>query len=219
MGREGLIFLRCEIDRLGIDMRKEFQEITPKSRSDFRRWLLKNHQQKNSVWVVIYKAESDKRNLSTTDVVDEVLCFGWIDSVPNKVDNEKFKLLVSPRKPQSGWSAVNKQRIAKLIKEGLMTSYGQAKIDLAKKNGAWAKLNSSDHFEMPKELNEGLKKNGKASLFWETVAPSSKRGILEWINSAKTEETRIKRIKETVRLAAIRIRANHYLDLKKIEKK
>ncbi|MBX9839313.1 MAG: YdeI/OmpD-associated family protein [Silvanigrellaceae bacterium] len=110
-------------------------------------------------------------------------------------------------------------RVERLIKEGLMTSYGQAKIDLAKKNGAWAKLNSSDHFEMPKELNEGLKKNGKASLFWETVAPSSKRGILEWINSAKTEETRIKRIKETVRLAAIRIRANHYLDLKKIEKK
>jgi uncharacterized protein YdeI (YjbR/CyaY-like superfamily) len=199
-------------------MKKSFKTITPKSRSDFRSWLKKNCKQSESIWVVIYKISSGKVNLLLSDVVEEALCFGWIDSVPGKIDSEKYKLLVSPRRPTSVWSAINKLKVKKLIRLRLMTSAGLAKIKQAKANGSWDKLNASDRFEIPKELISGFKKNKKATQFWEAVAPSSKRAILEWINAAKTETTKTKRIKETVRLSAIGIRANHYVDLRKIKK-
>lgn len=192
--------------------------ITPKSRSDFRQWLAKNYRQADSIWVVIYKISSGKVNLSVSDVVDEALCFGWIDSVPGKIDSEKYKLLVSPRKPTSAWSAINKRKVKKLIELKLMRPPGLQKINLAKRNGSWSKLNASDRFEMPKELTAGLKKNKKAREFFQAIAPSSKRAILEWINAAKTTETREKRISETIRLAAQGIRANHYADLKRIKR-
>jgi uncharacterized protein YdeI (YjbR/CyaY-like superfamily) len=195
---------------------REFQTITPKSRSDFRTWLSKHHRQKDSVWVVIFKAASGKSNLSAADVAEEALCWGWIDSVPNKLDDNRYKLRVSPRSPTSAWSALNKKRVKKLISKELMTSHGMRKIKLAKTNGSWTKLNASDRFEMPKDLSRLLKQNKKASDFYRSMAPSSKRAILEWINAAKTQLTRQKRIKETVRLAGMGIRANHYVDLKKI---
>jgi uncharacterized protein YdeI (YjbR/CyaY-like superfamily) len=199
-------------------MKKSFEMITPKSRSNFRKWLSKNYKQTTSVWVVIFKISSGKVNLTANDVVEEALCFGWVDSVPGKIDSEKYKLLVSPRKPTSAWSAINKSRVKKLIKGKLMMPPGIAKINLAKQNGSWNKLNASDRFEIPKELAVGLKKNNKAGDFFQSTAPSSRRAILEWINAAKTEETRLKRIAETVRLAALGIRANHYVDLKRIKR-
>ncbi len=199
-------------------MKKTFQEITPKSRSDFRNWLRRNVQQTESVWVVIYKISSGKFNLSASDVVEEALCFGWIDSVPGKIDSEKYKLLISPRKPTSAWSAINKRRVKQLIASRKMTVYGLEKINLAKQNGSWDKLNSSDRFEIPKELKTGFKKNKKAKEFFASVAPSSKRAILEWINAAKTSETRSRRISETIALAAQGLRANHYTDLKRLKK-
>lgn len=130
-------------------MKKSLQIITPKSRSDFRNWLSKNHQQTESVWVVIYKISSGLENLSASEVAEEALCFGWIDSVPGKIDSEKYKLLVSPRKPTSAWSALNKRRVQKLIKLRLMKPAGLAKVALAKRNGAWDKLNASDRLELP----------------------------------------------------------------------
>jgi uncharacterized protein YdeI (YjbR/CyaY-like superfamily) len=198
-------------------MAKFFLEITPKSRSDFRNWLAKNHQQTESIWVVIYKVSSGKSNLTAAEVAEEALCFGWIDSVPNKLDAEKYKLRVSPRKNKSAWSALNKCRVKKLMDAGLMTPHGLKKIELAKKDGSWSHLEPSDRLEMPKELSVLLKKNKKAETFYQSMAPSSKKLILEWINSAKTEDTKRKRIKETVRLALIGIRANHYVDLKKLK--
>ncbi|MBY0386068.1 YdeI/OmpD-associated family protein [bacterium] len=195
--------------------KKKYAEVEPSSRTDWRRWLQKNHKQKESVWVIIYKQSNSKTNLAYADVVEEALCFGWIDSVPNKVNEFKFKLLVSPRKPTSGWSALNKKRIKKLIAENLMTSAGLEKIKIAKENGSWTKLEASDRFEKPKELTKGLKANKKADAFFAAMAPSSQRAILEWINLAKTAETRARRIKETIQLAAKGLRANHYRDLKK----
>jgi uncharacterized protein YdeI (YjbR/CyaY-like superfamily) len=198
-------------------MKREFKEITPKSRSDFRNWLSKHHAQSESIWVVIFKADSGRSNLTAADVAEEALCFGWIDSVPNKLDHHRYKLRVSPRRAASGWSALNKKRVKKLIGEGLMTPHGLKKIELAKSNGAWAKLNASDRLEVPKELAALFKKNKQANDFFQSIAPSSKRAILEWIYGAKTEVTKLKRIQETVRLAAKGIRANNYLDLKKLK--
>jgi len=196
---------------------KTYEEIEPKARRDWRLWLKNNHRQEESVWVIIHKKSSPKSNLSISDVVEEALCFGWIDSVPNKVDEFKFKLLLSPRKPNSVWSALNKKRIKNLISKKLMTKAGLEKIKTAKNNGSWSKLDSSDRLEIPKTLLAKLKMNKCATVFFESISPSSKRAILEWINLAKTEKTREKRINATVALAAKGIRANNYLDLKKLK--
>lgn len=191
-------------------IKKEFKQIEPKSRTAWRQWLQKNHTQTESVWVVIAKKESGLPTITNSELVEEALCFGWIDSVPNKLDGMRFKVLVSPRKAKSNWSQVNKERATRMIKEGLMQPAGQAMIDLAKKTGTWSALDSISALRLPPDLIQALNKNEKANRFFDLFPPSTKRGILEWIQNAKTEETRSKRITETVSLAAKNIRANQY---------
>lgn len=176
---------------------------TPKSRTDLRSWLLKNHKQTESVWIVIFKKGSVRKNLSSIDVTEEALCFGWIDSVPGKIDQDRFKLLLSPRKAKSVWSKVNKLKIRRLIKEGRMHPAGLEKIKLAKKNGSWTALNDSDRLKVPQDLQQAFKASVKAKRFFETLSASSRRMILEWINLAKRPQTRKDRITKTVQLAAL----------------
>lgn len=191
-------------------IRKEFQHVEPKSRAAWRQWLQKNHTQTESVWVVIAKKESGLPTITNNDLVEEALCFGWIDSVPNKLDAQRFKVLVSPRKAKSNWSKVNKDRATKLIETGLMQPAGLAMIELAKESGTWNALDDISSLKLPPDLTQALGKNKKANSFFDLFPPSTKRGILEWIQNAKTEETRNKRIAETVTLAAKNIRANQY---------
>jgi uncharacterized protein YdeI (YjbR/CyaY-like superfamily) len=191
-------------------IKKEFRHVEPKSRAAWRQWLQKNHTQANSVWVVIAKKDSGLPSITNNDLVEEALCFGWIDSVPNKLDSQRFKVLVSPRKAKSNWSKVNKDRATKMIKAGLMQPAGQAMIELAKKSGTWNALDDISSLKLPPDLTKALGKNKKASSFFELFPPSTKKGILEWIQNAKTEETRSKRVAETVTLAAKNIRANQY---------
>jgi len=196
-------------------MESEFKVIVPRDRRDLRAWLKKHHGQKQSVWVTLFKKGTGKENLTNADLTEEALCFGWIDSVPRKVDSIRFQMLLSPRKPKSAWSKINKGRVEKLIREGLMTGAGLEKVRAAKADGSWSALEKSDRLEAPHELTTALRKNKKAEAFYHSITPGSKKVILEWIGSAKTEETRQKRIAETVRLAAKGLRANHYVDLKK----
>lgn len=191
-------------------IKKDFRLVEPKSRSAWRQWLQKNHTQTESVWVVIAKKESGLPSISNNDLVEEALCFGWIDSVPNKLDAQRFKVLVSPRKAKSNWSQVNKERATRLAKAGLMQPAGEAMINLAKKSGTWNALNDISALKLPVYLSNALDKNKKAKKFFELFPPSTKKGILEWIQNARTEETRNKRIRETVTLAAKNIRANQY---------
>lgn len=191
-------------------IRKEFQHVEPKSRAAWRQWLQENYTQTESVWVVIAKKESGLPTITNNDLVEEALCFGWIDSVPNKLDAQRFKVLVSPRKAKSNWSKVNKDRATKMIEAGLMQPAGLAMIQLAKKSGTWNALDNISSLKLPPDLTRALGKNKKANSFFNLFPHSTKRGILEWIQNAKTEETRNKRITETVTLAAKNIRANQY---------
>jgi uncharacterized protein YdeI (YjbR/CyaY-like superfamily) len=111
----------------------------PKTRKQWRNWLMKNGQSKSSVWVVLQYKKSTQRGISYDDAVEEALCFGWIDSKGNKRDDETWYLYLTPRKASSSWSKPNRKRALKMIKEGLMTEIGQKLIDLAKKEGRWAK--------------------------------------------------------------------------------
>jgi len=191
--------------------RKEFESVFPKSRAAWRQWLEKNHRQSESIWLIIPKKESGLQGVTVDEAVEEALCFGWVDSLPNKVDDKRFKLLLSPRKPKSNWSKVNKDRVEKLIAAGLMTEAGLKIIEEAKRNGKWEALDKITALELPNDLKKAFSKNKKARDHFNAFPPSTKRGILEWILNAKKEETRQKRIAETVRLAEQNIRANQYV--------
>ena len=140
------------------------------------------------------------------EAVEEALCFGWIDSVAQKLDDERSMQKFTPRKPKSVWSKINKQRIEKLIEQELMTPAGLATIERAKKNGSWDTLNSSDlhtdNNSMPDDLKKALSKNKIALTNFLAFPPSYRKRFLFWIDSAKTPETKAARIKQTLLMAA-----------------
>jgi uncharacterized protein YdeI (YjbR/CyaY-like superfamily) len=181
-----------------------------KNRKEWRTWLSKNHAKEKNVWLEIYKKESNVPTVQYEDAVDEALCFGWIDSRPNKKDKQSYYLLFSKRSPKSNWSKANRERAERLIKQGLMAKAGLELIALAKQNGRWTALNDVQNSVIPDDLQKALNKNKKASGYFAAFPPSSKRIILEWILNAKKPETRQKRIEETVTLAENNIKANHY---------
>lgn len=180
-----------------------------KTRKDWRKWLVKNHQSETSVWLIIYKKDSDTPSVYYPEAVDEALCFGWIDSKPNKRDENSYYQFFAKRNPKSNWSKVNKDKVATLIAQGLMQTEGLKMVDIAKQNGTWTALDEVDNITIPDDLRELFSKNKVAFEHWEQFSRSSKRGILEWILNAKKPETRQKRIEETVTLAAKNIKANH----------
>ena len=185
-------------------------EFYASTRAAWRKWLQANHVKQASVWLIIYKKESSTPSVYYDEAVEEALCFGWIDSKPNKRDAESFFLFFARRKPQSKWSALNKKRVEKLLAAGLMQPAGQAMIDMAKANGNWTALDAVEALELPPDMKKVFAKNKAALKNWEAFPKSAKRGILEWIGNAKTDATRTKRITETVTLAAQNIRANQW---------
>jgi uncharacterized protein YdeI (YjbR/CyaY-like superfamily) len=184
--------------------------VHPKSRAAWRQWLTKHHESNSGVFVVTYKKAAGIRDMSYDDMVEEALCFGWIDSKPQKLDEDRTMLYFSPRKAKSGWSRPNKIRVEAMIKAGLMTAAGLAKIDAAKENGTWEALDAVEDLALPVDLVNELKRYANASANFDAFPRSAKRGILEWISLAKRSETRAKRIEETARLAQDNVRANQW---------
>lgn len=183
----------------------EYKSFHPKTRKAWRQWLEKNHQKSQGIWLVYYKAESGKARLPYADAVEEALCFGWIDSLPRKLDNERSKLKFTPRKPKSVWSQLNKQRITKLIQEGQMMPAGMAAIQRAKENGSWDTLTVSDQQAaantIPPDLAAMFRSNKKAGIHFQQFSMSIRKQFLSWIDSAKKPETRNARLQQTVRMA------------------
>lgn len=190
-------------------IKKEFEHVTVESREALRAWLTENHTRRESIWLVRYKKGSAHGVVEYSDIVDEALCFGWIDSHVRKVDDQRTKLLLSPRQRGSGWSKVNKEKVQRLVAQGLMTPAGQAVIDAAKADGSWDALNDVNALVIPADLESALRATPNAWEHFNAFSPSSRRGILEWIHTAKRPETRAKRIEETARLASQNRKANH----------
>jgi uncharacterized protein YdeI (YjbR/CyaY-like superfamily) len=183
----------------------EYKTTHPKSRKQWRQWLEKNHLSSPGIWFVYYKKESGKPRVRYDEAVEEALCFGWIDSQPRKLDNEKAMLKFTPRNPKSVWSKLNKSRVEKLIAQKLMMPAGIAKIEEAKKNGSWEKLTSSDYHTdnnlLPEDVEKALSKNKKALANFNAFPQSYRRQFLFWIDSAKQPDTRKARIKQTALMA------------------
>jgi uncharacterized protein YdeI (YjbR/CyaY-like superfamily) len=168
-------------------------------REAWHAWLQENHAVEKEAWLMILKKHASGRGISYDEALDEALCFGWIDGLMRSVDDNTFTLRFSPRKARSIWSEGNKQRVERLIEQGRMSEAGMAKIREAKENGEWDKAaEREDTSFLPSDLEEALQRDGRIWLTWESLAPSRKKQYIYWITSAKTEETRQRRIRETV---------------------
>lgn len=188
---------------------KEFERVQVENRAELRTWLQENYTRTESIWLVSYKKHVANKYISWDDIVEEALCFGWIDSLPRKLDADRTMLLLSPRRPKSPWSRINKQRIEKLLAAKLIMPPGLAAIEKAKQDGSWTIYDEVEDLIIPNDLATALAKNETAAKRFNAFSNSSKKGILWWIKSAKRPPTRQKRIAETVRLAEHNIRANH----------
>lgn len=171
------------------------------SSSGWRAWLEEHHATDREVWLVYFKKGVAKRGLTYEGALDEALCFGWIDGLLRRVDDERYALRYSPRKPRSIWSQGNKERAEKLIREGRMTAAGLEKIAAAKANGEWAAATARENVDaIPTELARELK-NRRAWAAFQQWPDSRKKQYLYWLNSAKRAETRKKRVRAIVDLA------------------
>ena len=183
--------------------------VHPKTRAEWRRWLELNQTRAEGVWLISYKKATGKTRFEYDEAVEEALCFGWIDSKPNKLYDERSMLWFAPRKAGAGWSKINKARAEKMIQAGRMTPAGLAKIEAAKRDGSWSALDTIEALEVPPDLAASAAAP-IAQQYFDAFPRSVKRAILEWITNAKKPETRARRIEETTRLAAKNIRANQW---------
>lgn len=188
----------------------QFERVEVTDRAQWRTWLSAHHQRADSVWVVTFKKGASQPRVPYEDLVEEALAFGWVDSLPRWLDDERTMLLMSPRKPGSNWSAVNKARVDKMTAAGLMHPAGQAKVDQAKRDGTWTSLDAVERLEVPDDLAEALAGRAGARAAWDGFPKSVRRGVLEWIGTAKTPATRAKRVVETADKAARGERANQW---------
>ena len=186
-------------------------EFHPKSSAQWRDWLASNTGKAKSVWLVLHKLASPGPGIGYAEAVEEALCYGWIDSKPQKRDSHTFLLYFAERKPGSIWSKINKQRVARLIKEGKMTEAGLQKIRSAKKDGSWSTLDSVDALEMPPSLRKAFAKNKRALSNFNAFPPGIKKQLFHWVLSARREETQTARTREIVSKAAKNQRANQWV--------
>ena len=171
------------------------------SRAELRAWFEANAESSPSIWLVTYKRVTGKPAPSYDDIVEEALCFGWIDSTIRTRDPETSMLLLSSRKPRSTWAATNKVRVERLIRDGLMTPRGLRAIEVAKANGSWELLDSVDRLELPDDLAHALAAEPGTRRFFDSLPPGSRKQHLWWVVSAVRPETRARRIGSIVAAA------------------
>lgn len=180
----------------------ETEVFYPANTSAWKKWLVKNHLAKKSVWVLFYSKSSGKPSISWRDAVDLALCYGWIDSKKIKIDSETSHQFFSKRKPNSTWSKINKEKVSVLIDKGLMAKAGMDVIKLAKQNGSWSILDEVEDLVIPPDLETAFRKYKGSKKYFQGLSRSTKKMMLTWIVLARRPETRNKRIVEIVELAA-----------------
>jgi uncharacterized protein YdeI (YjbR/CyaY-like superfamily) len=180
-----------------------YPQLPVESRAGWRAWLQEHHGSAAGVWAVTWKKSSPGPYVAYEDLVEEALCFGWIDSLGRRLDAERTRLLFTPRKPASTWSRPNKERIERLTAAGLMAPAGLAMVELARRTGTWTALDLVEDLVEPAELRAALDAVPAARQSWDGFPRSTRRAILEWISSAKTDATRDKRVRTTVDEAAV----------------
>jgi uncharacterized protein YdeI (YjbR/CyaY-like superfamily) len=178
-------------------------------RAAWHDWLAEHGANETEVWLIYFKAASGKPTISYPDSLEEALCFGWVDSLIQKIDEEKYARKFTPRKAGSKWSELNKHLAARLVQEGRMSAAGLAKVDFPLSQAPAARPKRSA-LPLPDWLKAGLMSSPKAWENFQMLAPSHQRNYIGWISDAKKEETRQRRIREAIR----RLEKNETLGLK-----
>lgn len=177
------------------------KQLYCETRAEWREWLRVHHDKEDVVWLVFYKKETGKPSMDYEAAVEESLCFGWIDSIIKKIDDERYARKFTPRKDKSKWSESNKRRVGRLIERGLMTENGLAKVEAAKASGMWDKSDRPQiSLEIPEEFKVALAGKPDAREFFERLAPSYRKQFIGWITAAKRPETMANRIDESIEL-------------------
>jgi uncharacterized protein YdeI (YjbR/CyaY-like superfamily) len=162
----------------------------------WRKWLADHHASESEVWVIFYKQHTGKPSVTYLDALDEALCFGWIDSLVKRLDDDRYARKFTPRKPRSKWSAINRKRYAALEAAGRVTAAGKARSPAH--GGSYGGPQVPEKF--PPYIAKGLKASPEAWSFFKTLTPREQRLYMGWIYIAKQEETKQRRLKEAIRL-------------------
>jgi uncharacterized protein YdeI (YjbR/CyaY-like superfamily) len=173
----------------------------------WRAWLHENHHLSDGVYLILYKVSSSAESMRWEEAVQVAICYGWIDSTVQKIDEERRKQVFSPRKDKTVWSKLNKTYVEKLTKENLMHKSGLAKIKIAKLNGSWTSLDAVENLIMPEDLKLAFDKNELAFHNYKNFSPSYRKSYLYWLNQAKKSETRSVRITEIIKLCSQNIKS------------
>lgn len=175
------------------------QELTFNTRDQFRRWLEYHHEEEDGLWLVYYKKNTGIPSISYDEAVEEALCFGWIDSKVQTIDELRYKQIFTPRRAKSKWSNLNKKRIQMLTDAGLMTPAGMKAVDEGKQSGMWDKAyGPPNKVSLPDDLKSALRADPQAFENFNHFAPSYRRIFINWVQAAKREETRKSRIEKVV---------------------
>ena len=160
-----------------------------------------NHSRESEIWLIYLKGKSVDQEMTYEQSLDEALCYGWIDNLIRRIDETKYARKFTPRKAISKWSESNKRRVVELSKQGRMTKAGDSIVLAAKRNGSWDKPDRPARTtEVPEAFLKALSKNRKAKMNFEAISPSHKEQYLAWIENAKKQETKEKRIGESIRM-------------------
>jgi uncharacterized protein YdeI (YjbR/CyaY-like superfamily) len=186
---------------------KTMKRFPATDRSEWRSWLATNHESEREVWVVFQKKHTGQTGMSYEEAVEEALCFGWIDSIVRRLDNDSYARKFTPRMDKANWSETNKRRVAKCIKEGRMTAIGLAKISYSNpENYERAERRNPKSarppLAVPLSLQRALRANPTVWKNFNSLPPSHQRSYIGWIIQAKREETQERRLNEAIRMLA-----------------
>jgi uncharacterized protein YdeI (YjbR/CyaY-like superfamily) len=178
-------------------MALELPTLQVMSPRQWRAWLTKHHTSSPGVWLVFYKAHTGIKSITHEDMVREALCFGWIDSLVKRLDEDRYAFKVTPRKPTSKWSDINRKRWIELSAAGLLSPAGHAASPTHHTYAPRPVIPS-----LPAYIADALQANPRAWDFFRGLSPTYRRDFVAWIHTAKRPETRAKRIRESIALLA-----------------
>ena len=177
------------------------RQVTPSNRHAWRRWLEANHAAVPEVWVVFYKKPAQRPgrpNLTYGQAVEQAICFGWIDGLKRRIDEARYAHRFTPRKPASNWSPTNRERLARMRSQGLMARPGEAAVEASIRSGAWDRPASAAAVEAPAELLAAIGADPDARAGWAALTRAQQRRYEVWVGMAKRDETRARRLAESL---------------------
>lgn len=176
---------------------KEELQLFFRNQSEFEKWMMENHSKLDSLWILFAKKNSGIESLYYPQALEVSLCYGWIDGLVKSVDSEYYRQRFTPRRKNSIWSSVNRNKVEKLIEQGRMRESGFLAIEMAKNNGQWEKAYSSyKNIQVPEDFKNALIENPVAAEFFDSLDSQNRYAILFRLETSKNPQVRQKKMNE-----------------------